>query len=187
MVMRPMQKRFDAVGYRTFNFGYACLIGDIQRHGQRLRGVLGNFAANDGIDAIHLVTHSMGGIVTRCALREPSPKIGRIVMLAPPNRGSPVATGVRHYVGRLIPPIKQLSQHEGSWIAQLPAIDAEVGVIAGSHDVIVGLRNTRLIGQRDHVIVPAIHSPIVWQTDAFKHALHFIRHGRFTRQRRAVS
>ncbi len=182
MMMRPMQHRFEAVGYVTCNFGYPSLVGEIQQHGGRLADVLADLASRRSFESIHLVTHSMGGIVTRCALQARlPPQLGRIVMLAPPNRGSPVATRLRPLAGRLVRPIDQLSQHAGSWISQLPSIPGvQVGVIAGAQDWVVG-DNTHLPDEADHILIPAFHTPIVWQSTAFAHALHFLRHGRFAR------
>ena len=41
---------------------------------------------------VHLVTHSLGGIVVRCMLKDrAAPNLGKIVMIAPPNQGSAIA------------------------------------------------------------------------------------------------
>lgn len=39
-------------------------------------------------DTVHIVAHSMGGLVSRAALKVGMPNIGRVVMLGTPNRGS---------------------------------------------------------------------------------------------------
>ena len=180
MVMRPMQKRFEQVGYRTRLFGYPSLVGRIENHGRGLAAVLAKLAGEPGVGAIHLVTHSMGGIVARCALQLTRERIGRIVMLAPPNRGSPVATRARRFVGRALTPVEQLSQHEGSWIHSAPALDGlDVGIVTASHDWVIGPGNTLLPDQRDHIVIRGFHSPLVWQHSAFVQALHYLRHGRF--------
>jgi hypothetical protein len=42
----------------------------------------------EGADRVHLVGHSMGGLVARAAIKQGVPKLGRLVMLGTPNFGS---------------------------------------------------------------------------------------------------
>ena len=71
---------------------------------------------------------------------------------------------------------------------------AEVGVIAGSvphglgalfagfheaHDGTVAVSETRLEGVADHVEVAASHSGLLFSTEAARHAIAFLRDGRF--------
>ena len=47
---------------------------------------------------VHLVTHSLGGILVRQMQSiTPLPKIGRVVMLSPPNHGSEVVDKIGHW------------------------------------------------------------------------------------------
>ena len=183
-MMRLMQRRFEKAGYRTHNFGYASTRGRIDDHAQRLRAKLHDLARDAAIGRLHVVTHSLGGVVARTALLQHPPGIGRVVMLAPPNRGSPVATALyRRWpkLARLVSVVEDLSEHEGSWINKLgsPAPHVEVGIISATHDWIVPATHNPMPGITDQVTLRSLHGPMVWHRHIFEQSLHFIRHGRF--------
>lgn len=78
---------------------------------------------------VHAVTHSMGGVVVR-HLHDPRIRWERIVMLAPPNRGSRLAAGlVRNPVFRWFYGPAGVELADGS---QWPEPPAPFGVIAGT-------------------------------------------------------
>lgn len=95
-------------------------------------------------EPLHFVTHSLGGILLRAYLsRHPElqPKVGHIVMLAPPNQGSEVidfwrAEPIRHSIFKLFMGDVALSLHTGadSLPNTLPLLDGyRVGIINGTH------------------------------------------------------
>ena len=164
------------------NWGYPSLWSPIQRHGRELAALLRRLDGGD-YDRIHLVTHSMGGIVARLALAEFQPeRLGRFVMIAPPNRGSHVASRIAPYLGRLFPPLLQLADHEASFVRRLPLpLAPELGIIAARTDFLVREPSTHLGCERDHIVVPGLHSTLLWRRETAEQVRHFLEHGRFQR------
>lgn len=86
---------------------------------------------------IHFVTHSMGGVVVRSMLsRHGSSGVKRVVMLAPPNRGSRLAAHVHDHILRLpwggFDPLRKLLPGERGECANAGDPDVEIGIVAGA-------------------------------------------------------
>ena len=98
-VLRPIERHLATRGLRTVNWGYPSILRPIEAHSQNLRARLREIEQDATVAAVHLVAHSMGAIIARHALSVGSiGKLGRIVMLGPPNSGSRVwkAAGTLH-------------------------------------------------------------------------------------------
>ncbi|HSD87638.1 MAG TPA: alpha/beta fold hydrolase [Kofleriaceae bacterium] len=94
---------------------------------------------------LHAVTHSMGGIVVR-HLQDPRLRWSRIVMLAPPNRGSQLAASmVRNPLFRFFYGPAALELGEASaW----PMPPAPVAVIAGTRSLALSNVTSWTVGRR---------------------------------------
>ena len=132
-------------------------------------------------ETVHFVTHSLGGILVRAALdRRPVANVGRAVMLTPPSQGSHAADRWAPYLGRLMPPIRDLRTTDDALVRLLPTpVGLEVGVIAGARDGKVSVAESVLVGQRDHVVLPCRHSLIMHRRDVRELTLRFLRTGSF--------
>ena len=88
--MRQLATTLRRQNYQITNWGYSSRAHTLDVLADQLTEVYTQIAQTATI--IHVVTHSMGGIVLRRLLaRTELPQLGKIAMLAPPNNGSQVA------------------------------------------------------------------------------------------------
>lgn len=183
LVFLLMGARLRAAGYATRMWGYPSVFGSNQRHGRELARFVAAKAATGKYARIHLVVHSMGSIVTRCALLEGlPPQLGRIVMIGPPNHGSHIATRLTAIYGWISPTLVEISDREGSFVRTLPPPPqgVEFGVLAAERDRVVRRASTYLEGMRDHAVVRGHHTSSLWSRETAARVIAFLRHGRFT-------
>lgn len=183
VVMSPLERHLKPSYASVTNWGYSSLWSRIERHGKALARFLCELDERHAGTPIHLVTHSMGGIVARLALAEYLPRqAGRLVMLAPPNRGSHIARHFAPILGLIVPPVMQLSSRERGFVASVPVPEGvTVGVIAADKDLLVDEPLTHLRGEADHIILPGFHSSVLWRPETARQVAHFLEHGRFDR------
>jgi pimeloyl-ACP methyl ester carboxylesterase len=168
-------------GYSTEPWGYRNMFCSIMVHAERFAAELRRLDERAGFDQIHLVTHSMGCIIARAALGIYRPrKLGRFVMLAPPNRGSAVATATESIFGGMFRPVAELTTAETSLVNTLPMPEGlEVGVVAAGMDALVSAESTRPHAPHDHVTVPCLHSSLLYRRDAAELVVGFLADGVF--------
>lgn len=176
-----LASRLRARGWSTRNWGYPSLRPSVLEHAGRFADFLTELDADPGISRLHLVTHSMGSIIGRAALARVRPrKLGRFVMLAPPNRGSFVATATAGIVGSMLRPVAELSTRADSLVNTLAEpIGIEVGVIAAGWDQLVSLESTRLTMPHGHVTLGCMHSALLFRREAADLTASFLTEGRF--------
>jgi triacylglycerol lipase len=149
--------------------------------------------------SIHFVTHSMGGILARrIATLDGAPRFGRVVMIAPPNRGSEVVDRLAGTWAFDIwngPAGRELGTDSASVPLRLGPPPFELGVIAatrsveplfsrwipGRDDGKVAVENTKLEGMKDFVEVPASHTFVLWKDETLRQVVAFLREGKFIR------
>ncbi|MEW8505273.1 MAG: alpha/beta hydrolase [Candidatus Thiodiazotropha sp.] len=156
-----------------------------------------DFCRDNEATEIHFVTHSLGGILVRYYLQNHRiADLGRIVMLAPPNRGSEVADEMKdgYWYQTIMGPSGQvLGTDEKSLPNSLKPIPGEIGIIAGrvdgepwflpeipgDDDGKVAVERTKLPEMRDFLLVEEGHTFIMRDDEVILQILHFLHHGEF--------
>lgn len=140
LAMRPLERALSRAGYATLNLTYPSRRHSLADLADGLAPRVRSFAT--GLDGpLHIVTHSMGGLVARVLLARHRPeRLGRVVMLAPPNAGSEIADLLHRnplYRGWFGPAGAQLvARRDEALSALLGGVDFELGVIAGTRSAL---------------------------------------------------
>jgi len=183
--MWPLGRRLKRRGYKVRNWTYRSFRQRIETHADRLAEDLLATVAEMSAGKIHLVTHSMGGIIARTMFANHDiDKLGRVVMLAPPHRGSHAARKLAPYVGWLTPSLNQLSDADDSYVNQLPnsfqSSDIEFGIVEATKDRVIVQGGVLLDGYRDYAQVKGHHGVLAWYPQTIQLAEDFLLNGRFT-------
>ncbi|QDH71866.1 esterase/lipase family protein [Marilutibacter alkalisoli] len=184
--MRWLAHRFRKAGFDTELFDYASVLGEPEAAGPRL-------AARLARGPVHVVAHSLGGLLVMDTLkRHPGLPVGRVVCLGSPLCGSGVARDAARRSLRLLTVGRSAALLQRG-CPELPA-GVEVGMVAGDlplglgqlfgrvdgpHDGTVALAETRPPGLRDHVVIHASHTGLLFSAEAARQGAHFLAHGRF--------
>ena len=146
-------------------------------------------------DALHVVGHSLGGVVALRYLelnRDVPP--GRAVLIAAPVGGSRAAQGLARWpigaalLGRTIE-AEVLKPHARRWGGHrdlgIIAGDLSLGLgrlfgdLGGPNDGTVAVEETRLPGATDHIVLSISHTAMLFSADVAQQTAQFLAHGRF--------
>lgn len=203
-------------GFGWINFGYASTRAEIAENARALRTALDELASlkreqdahaestDDSGIRFHFLAHSLGNIIIRRMLSDierddpnrlrTAWRVGRMVMLGPPNQGSAMANLLKNsHTFRLL--AGSSGQDLGAeWDAlrdRLITPQVEFAIIAGGRsddqgynllltgddDLIVRVEETRLSGAADFAVIPSVHTYLMDRSESKEMALRFFQQG----------
>lgn len=192
-----MAAALEAAGYVVENVDYPSRTAKVETLAEAAVGRALGSERLRGCERVHFVTHSMGGILVRSHFaRHREPRLGRVVMLAPPNQGSEVVDRLGGWglFGLLNGPAgRQLGTAADSLPNRLGPVGFELGVIAGDRSINwinscmirgaddgkVSVERTKVAGMREHRVVHALHPTIMKNREVIGLTLRFLATGSF--------
>ncbi len=191
--MSYLENGLTKAGYQVHNLGYPSTDETIEEASRQIMSQIGELA---GGSVVNFVAHSMGNLVVRNMLKVGNIRLGRIVMIAPPNQGSHAAERLKDldiYRWFFGPAGKELSADNRTFFDNLPIPRCEFGIIAGGKgnnegynpllegddDGTVRVEETRLPGAADFILVNNTHTLILFDPKTVEQTIHFLKFGKF--------
>ena len=184
-------RRLGQAGYVPSPFAYRSLTRSLDHNVAQLAA---HVQALPGDGVVHLVGHSMGGIVImQCLAHHVFARLGRVVMVGTPFQGSVPAQRLKATrLGRFLLG-KSIVQWHGVGARAMP-LGLEVGTIAGTrqlgmgqilgkldapHDGTVSLRETHVPFAVDHLVMHVTHSEMLMSSRVTAQIVRFLQNGKF--------
>ena len=194
-LMEPMARALRRSGFGVLNLDHPTRRAGIAALADHVEGASARWRAS-GTGALHLVGHSLGGLVARTWIARHRPeRLGRVVLLGPPSGGSEIADRLVDFA-----PYRRIFGPAGAELitchpardALLGAVDYPLGIIAGTrsldplgwallpkpNDGKVTVARTRVPGAA-HLTLPVTHTLMMRAPTVIAATLRFLRQGRF--------
>ena len=188
-------QRLARYGFETCPFSYPSVSQNLLQNAERLQ----RFLVHLERPLVHLVGHSLGGIVIRALFHQhPAQPPGRIVTLGAPHGGSyPASVLVRTALGRKITG-RSMQQLLAGMPTHWRPVDRDIGVIAGDisigmgrlfprfprpNDGVVSAAEAQLPGATDITTLHVSHTAMVVSSQVAHQVCWFLKHGRFATDR----
>jgi len=189
-----LARRLRRQGFIVHLFSYPSVRADLHANAAWLARFLDTLDA----DTVHLVGHSLGGILIRALFHEhPQQKPGRIVTLGTPHGGSRTAQHLSHHalwrraMGKSVAQLLAgATQH---WSPPL----REMGVICGTrsfglgrllyrglprpNDGLLTVKESASVNAREHLALPVSHTGMMFSREVAEQIGHFLVSGKFFR------
>ena len=199
LMMGLMRHRIGECGYAVDCYSYSTVRVTLKENAERLARYCEQY--DEG--PLHLVGHSMGGLVVlHAAMLMSASSVGRIVVA-----GTPFANSFSARRLECLPGGRQiLGVCIGQWLKE-PGVEGlerfEVGVIAGDggiglgrflapdlpqpNDGVVSVSETPVPGMRDHIVLNVSHTAMLASREVARQICAFLDRGRFARAEQAAA
>jgi triacylglycerol lipase len=195
--MEKMELKLTDAGFIALNVDYPSRTARIDTLSDAAIGAALQDPSLKNCSKIHFVTHSLGGILVRSYFkRHESFRLGRVVMLGPPNQGSEVVDTLGSW--RLFkkvygPAGQELGTDNESVPNTLGTVDFELGIIAGDRSIDwissvmidgpddgkVSIERTKVDGMKEHSVVHATHTFMMNNDEVIEETICFLKTGSF--------
>lgn len=198
--MSKMATSLQSAGYTVLNVDYPSRTAPVEKLADDAITKALSDPALAGCTQIHFVTHSMGGILVRTYFsRHTDPRLGRVVMLGPPNQGSEIVDklgGLHLFKWINGPAGPELGTSPNSTPNTLGPVNFPLGVIAGDrsinwinslmisgkNDGKVSIERTKVAGMTAQAVVHATHPFLMRNTQAIRLTILFLETGSFVNE-----
>ena len=187
--LRQLSQRLQFYGFRVNSFSYDTRSASLYTHAN----ALGDCVKQMKVQRLHLVGHSLGGLVIlRMLAAENECSPGRIVLLGSPLGGSRVAQrlvkmpGALNFLGgvqsaleqgfNVIPQSREVGMIAGSLSLGLGMLTGGTG---GPGDGTVPLEETRAPGLKERLVLPVSHTGLLYSKKVASHTGKFLMDGQF--------
>lgn len=195
--MRSIDSHLSEQGFATVRIDYPSTAHEIPVLAENYLGPGVSSCSEQGAEKIHIVTHSMGAIVTRHYLQNNSlPQGSHVVMLSPPNQGSELSDKFgdswwyQWFVG---PAGSSLTKKENGIIEKLKPVDESIGIIAAyrnwslwpsswlptPNDGTVSVESMALEEMDDFIIVEDGHAMMRFNQEVLDQISYYLSSGKF--------
>lgn len=197
--MAKIGEKLTAQNYNVINVGYPSSQKEIKSISREYLAKVINKNCKDTTKNIHFVTHSMGGIVIRDYINhlDNIDRVGKVVMLAPPNKGSEIIDnfkGLSIFEKIIGPAGMELGTDKHDTPNILGEAKVPTGVVIGTgktipllglfvekeNDGMVTVESAKLEGMKDFRVDNSSHTMITFSDEVIDYVINFLKEERFS-------
>ena len=194
LIKRRLEKEY---GFNVLLFNYPSVRGTLDENAEKLS----NFIADKQLESVHMLGHSLGGIIAlRMLANHPDSPPGRVVCIGSPLTGSRAVkflttqNWAEPIIGHSLPAgaVHAVANEWASHVCE----ERDVGIIAGTspygfgrlvttfdgdNDGSVAVSETQLNGAKDHICLDVSHKSMLISREVVDQAAAFFKRGEFLR------